>query len=89
MPSAPVVTSPSGKRVRIPVCSGVLQGSQADFFNLTVANLRAIDAQMTGLLDGTLLLVIAKGRLGRFEATRITRVEDLFAGQPPAIEGAA
>ena len=76
------VTSPSGRKVRIPSASGVLNSQEFMAFNLTRANPVAIDAQLTGVQDGRLVLVIAKGRLGRFELTTVTRIEDEFQGQP-------
>lgn len=56
---------------------------------MTPAHLRAYDAQLTGVENGCVSTFMAKGRLGRFETTIITRIEDLFTGQPPREASAA
>lgn len=76
----------SGKRVRIPSATGVLNGLAVDLMNLSRANVLAIDAQIAGLRHGYLQLVIVNGRIGRFEHHRVTQAEDLereFTGQQP------
>ena len=79
------VTSPvSGKRVRIPVLTVLANGERLDLFHITLAHLRAYDAQLTGVENGCVSTDMAKGRLGRFETTVITRREEQFTGQAPA-----
>lgn len=77
------VSSPSGKRVRVPICRATINGQALDLYNVTPNHLRAYDAQLTGVENGSVSTFMVKGRLGRFETTIITRIEDLFTGQAP------
>lgn len=84
------VTAPlSGRSVRQPLCRAIVNGEAIDLFNVTPNHLRSYDAQLTGVENGCVSTFMVKGRLGRYETTIITRIEDLFRGQPPAQESAA
>lgn len=81
------VTAPvSGKRVRIPTATGVLNGLAVDLMNLSRANVLAIDAQITGIRNGYLQLVIVNDRIARFDHHKSTSADEIereFIGQAP------
>lgn len=70
------VTSPSGKRVRVPVCRAIINGQALDLYNVTPTHLRNYDREFDGVVNGQVGTVWVNGRFGRFETLRIRRPDD-------------